>query len=470
MRIPNRFQYQQEDLGEGTFGVVRAYVDTEHDDRRVAIKEFKSPWVSRLGWSVDCVRENAFLTLAVGAPHLVQMHEVCSERTKNCFVVLERMKQSLYRHLRSPGGKRLSDPEVLTLTKGLLTGLEWLHDNGLMHRDLKPQNVLVNDALDECKISDFGSMMEDVPGRRNTLCVCTRPFCALEILYGDERYTKKVDVWSMGCILYEMVAGRTLFESDGTSVDQVRSIAYVIGSPSEATWPGIEALPYFTPDFPSPGWEPASKDAVDADPSSFFRPGTVAVKVSSYWMRLIRWCLSPSSKRPTATELKRALNGDATTSSCPTTVTSGRGLATSKVRTSRRVVEKGWRASIPDVNSILNGLADVHDRWKGRARTFEHAYQLLARRHETTGTPPRDAEALCIAALLVSYKLWEADLGAMEDWFCRDADSRLERRVLSEEDDLLSCLKWDVVRLSSYDTRTTGTDDTSKPVRKRKER
>ncbi|XP_037937826.1 cyclin-dependent kinase 7-like [Teleopsis dalmanni] len=125
-----------------------------------------------------------------------------------------------------------------------LRGLEYLHMNWILHRDLKPNNLLVN-ADGVLKIGDFGlAKFFGSPNRIYTHQVVTRWYRAPELLFGSRQYGTGVDIWAVGCILAELLL-RVPFLPGDSDLDQLTRIFQALGTPSEEDWPGITKLPDF---------------------------------------------------------------------------------------------------------------------------------------------------------------------------------------------------------------------------------
>jgi serine/threonine protein kinase len=119
-----------------------------------------------------------------------------------------------------------------------------------MHRDLKPSNLLLDDQGHQIKLADFGLARSfGLPLKTYTHEVVTLWYRAPEILLGQSVYSPAVDLWSVGCIFYEMAHGKPLFYGD-SEISQLFKIFQVLGTPTDAIWQGSEELPFMKSSFP----------------------------------------------------------------------------------------------------------------------------------------------------------------------------------------------------------------------------
>lgn len=114
----------------------------------------------------------------------------------------------------------------------LSRALAHIHTLGICHRDIKPQNLLVNPTTQELKLCDFGSAKTLVQGEPNVSYICSRYYRAPELIFGSTDYTTAIDIWSQGCVGAELLLGQPLFPGD-SGVDQLVEIIKVLGTPTK---------------------------------------------------------------------------------------------------------------------------------------------------------------------------------------------------------------------------------------------
>ncbi|KAF7998047.1 hypothetical protein HCN44_009445 [Aphidius gifuensis] len=126
----------------------------------------------------------------------------------------------------------------------LLEGVAYMHKQNIMHRDLKPANLLI-DSNGILKIADFGLarlMFEEYNTRPYSHQVATRWYRAPELLYGSRIYTSSIDMWSIGCIIAEIINNSPLFPGE-TDIEQLAIVLRHLGTPTVETWPDLISLP-----------------------------------------------------------------------------------------------------------------------------------------------------------------------------------------------------------------------------------
>jgi serine/threonine protein kinase len=149
-------------------------------------------------------------------------------------LVLEYVPDTVYRFYRQYVRARQEVPllYVKLFTYQLLRSLNYIHSLGICHRDIKPQNLLIDAASGVLKLCDFGSAKQLVRGEPNVSYICSRYYRAPELIFGATDYSAAIDVWSAGCVMAEMIIGTPLFPGE-SSVDQLVEIIKVLGTPTK---------------------------------------------------------------------------------------------------------------------------------------------------------------------------------------------------------------------------------------------
>lgn len=229
-------------LGQGTYGVVYRVRD-KRTKKEYALKKVKVDRdLFRDGFPVACAREISILKSCKHENVVYLKEVVVGEQLEKIFLVMEYCEQdlaSLLDNLEKP----FSESEVKCITLQLLKGLEYLHANFIIHRDIKVSNLLLTDS--GClKIADFGlARTFSVPSTKTmTPGLVTLWYRPPELLLGSTNHTTAIDMWAVGCILGELLAHKPLMP--GTSeIGQIDLIVDLLGTPSESIWPGFKDLP-----------------------------------------------------------------------------------------------------------------------------------------------------------------------------------------------------------------------------------
>lgn len=237
-------------LGEGTYGVVWL-ARNKATGAPYAIKKLRLDGFSE-GVPATAIREVTLLR-ELQHPNVVALIDVICVRHRLYLVfelLQEDLRKNISRRLHSIQGKPFTGTlfSVGTMRRyayQMLDALWFCHQNRVIHRDLKPQNVLLSEDGSLVKLADFGlARAYDMPLCTYTHEVVTLWYRAPEILLGEKHYTPAVDVWSVGCILAELVTGKPLFRGE-SELDQLVKIFQIVGTPTEASWPGVTSLKLF---------------------------------------------------------------------------------------------------------------------------------------------------------------------------------------------------------------------------------
>ncbi|KAI4881171.1 hypothetical protein NFI96_012856 [Prochilodus magdalenae] len=215
-----------------TFEVQEGSVTDPRDGKRVALKKMPNVFQNL----VSCKRvfrelkmlcffkhDNVLSALDIlQPPHIDYFEEI--------YVVTELMQSDLHKIIVSP--QPLSSDHVKVFLYQILRGLKYLHSAGILHRDIKPGNLLVNSNC-VLKICDFGLARVEEPdeSRHMTQEVVTQYYRAPEILMGSRHYSNAIDIWSVGCIFAELLGRRILFQAQ-SPIQQLDLITDLLGTPS----------------------------------------------------------------------------------------------------------------------------------------------------------------------------------------------------------------------------------------------
>ncbi|KAF2309553.1 hypothetical protein GH714_003799 [Hevea brasiliensis] len=149
-------------------------------------------------------------------------------------LVMEYVPESMYRVLKHYSNAKQTMPLIYVklYMYQIFRGLAYIHTvPGVCHRDLKPQNILVDPLTHQVKLCDFGSAKVLVKGEANISYICSRFYRAPELIFGATEYTTSIDIWSAGCVLAELLLGQPLFPGEN-AVDQLVEIIKVLGTPT----------------------------------------------------------------------------------------------------------------------------------------------------------------------------------------------------------------------------------------------
>lgn len=227
-------------IGEGTYGVVYA-AKHRPTGQLVALKKLRMDR-ERDGMPVTSVREVRVLQ---SCTHVNLVNLICvvtGSKVDSVFLVFEFVEHDMGR-LLDEAGVRFTVPQVKCLLQQLLRAVAFLHSRWILHRDLKMSNLLLTDK-GVLKLCDFGLARYFKPeDAAYTPRVVTLWYRAPELLLGASKYTEAIDMWSVGCIMAELLRGAPLFPGR-TETDTLGMLFSLLGAPSERIWPGFQQLPH----------------------------------------------------------------------------------------------------------------------------------------------------------------------------------------------------------------------------------
>ncbi|XP_052188520.1 probable serine/threonine-protein kinase At1g54610 [Diospyros lotus] len=231
-------------VGEGTYSNVYKARDRE-SGKIVALKKVR--FDTSEPESVKFMAREIMILQKLDHPNIVKLEGLATSRMQySLYLVFDYMQSDLARVISRPG-ERLTEPQVKCYMHQLLSGLQHCHERGILHRDIKGSNLLI-DKSGMLKIADFGLANYFDPRRKQRLTsrVVTLWYRAPELLLGATEYGVGIDLWSAGCLMAEMFAGRPLMPGR-TEVEQIHKIFKLCGTPSEEYWKKLKASKTFRP-------------------------------------------------------------------------------------------------------------------------------------------------------------------------------------------------------------------------------
>lgn len=242
-------------LGEGTFGEV-SKARSKKSSQVVALKKILMH-NEKDGFPITALREIKLLK-QLNHPNILKLEEMAVERTKDArkkpsmFMVTPYMDHDLSGLLENPAVV-FTEPQIKCYMKQLLEGCAYLHENKILHRDMKAANLLINNH-GILQIADFGLARpydEEPPKpgrgggeatREYTTLVVTRWYRPPELLLQLRKYTTAIDMWGVGCVFGEMFEGKPILTGN-SDLNQAQIIFDLVGSPTETNMPGWSHLP-----------------------------------------------------------------------------------------------------------------------------------------------------------------------------------------------------------------------------------
>ncbi|KAK9503490.1 hypothetical protein O3M35_010035 [Rhynocoris fuscipes] len=228
-------------IGNGAYGTVYKARHISNPNLIVAIKKIRLP-LTEEGIPMSTLREISTLRQLdqYEHPNIIRLLDVCHGKTMTkerqiiLYLVFEHCEQDLSTFMAKCPSPGLPEITIKNLMHQILHGIDFLHSHRILHRDLKPQNLLITNG-GIVKLADFGLAKTYDFQMRLTSVVVTLWYRSPEVLLGSP-YATPVDIWSVGCIMAEMIKRGPLFAGSSEG-DQLDKIFRIIGTPAESEWP-----------------------------------------------------------------------------------------------------------------------------------------------------------------------------------------------------------------------------------------
>lgn len=232
-----------EQLGEGSYATVYKGV-SKINNILVALKEIRLQ--EDEGIPFTAIREASLLKDLKHA-NIVRLHDIIPAK-EHLVLVFEYLHTDLCMFLEErPFGLHAQNAKLLLFQ--LFRGLCYIHQKKILHRDIKPQNILLSNR-GELKLADFGlARAKSVPSQTYTNEIVTLWYRPPDVLLGSTHYTTSLDMWGVGCIFVEMISGFPLFPGVKSAQDQLNKIFKVTGTPTVEEWPHVNNISYTRDDF-----------------------------------------------------------------------------------------------------------------------------------------------------------------------------------------------------------------------------
>ncbi|NXN65855.1 MOK kinase, partial [Himantopus himantopus] len=231
-------------IGEGTFSDVLKTLSLR-DGNYYACKHMKQHFESVE--QVNNLREIQALRRLSPHPNILMLHEVVFDKKAGSLsLICELMDMNIYELIKGMR-KPLPEKKIKNYMYQLCKSLDYIHRNGIFHRDVKPENILIKQNT--LKLGDFGSCRSIYSKQPHTEYISTRWYRAPECLLTNGYYNYKIDMWSAGCVFYEITSFQPLFPGSN-ELDQISKIHDVIGTPANKTLNKLKLSRIASFDFP----------------------------------------------------------------------------------------------------------------------------------------------------------------------------------------------------------------------------
>ena len=224
-------------IGGGSFGAV--YLVKEKDTNKVyAMKKF---YLDNLG-NGGAKKQYEILS-KFNHENIHKVIDMFIAPNKNQYLITPYYQNNLYNYT----SKKLPEKVIKQIIFQVVCGVNYLHSLKYIHRDIKPDNILIS-SEGKIILTDFDLCRQESKGKDDpmTRTAVTLYYRAPELFFGDSYYGNKIDIWSIGCVFAELIIGKPIFKANN-ELGTLSNIIEIIGCPSEENWPGVSQLPNYLP-------------------------------------------------------------------------------------------------------------------------------------------------------------------------------------------------------------------------------
>ena len=224
-------------IGGGSFGAV--YLVKEKETNKVyAMKKFYLDNLSNGG-----AKKQYEILSKFNHENIHKVIDMFIAPNKNQYLITPYYQNNLYNYT----SKKLPEKVIKQIIFQVVCGVNYLHSLKYIHRDIKPDNILIS-SEGKIILTDFDLCRQESKGKDDpmTRTAVTLYYRAPELFFGDSYYGNQIDIWSIGCVFAELITGKPLFKANN-ELGTLSNIIETIGCPSEENWPGVSQLPNYLP-------------------------------------------------------------------------------------------------------------------------------------------------------------------------------------------------------------------------------
>jgi serine/threonine protein kinase len=224
-------------IGGGSFGAV--YLVKEKETNKVyAMKKFYLDNLSNGG-----AKKQYEILSKFNHENIHKVIDMFVAPNKNQYLITPYYQNNLYNYT----SKKLPEKVIKQIIYQIVCGVNYLHSLKYIHRDIKPDNILIS-SEGKIILTDFDLCRQESKGKDDpmTRTAVTLYYRAPELFFGDSYYGNKIDIWSIGCVFAELIIGKPIFKANN-ELGTLSNIIEIIGCPSEENWPGVSQLPNYLP-------------------------------------------------------------------------------------------------------------------------------------------------------------------------------------------------------------------------------